>query len=71
MKRLTISFALTAILAAGAAHAQTWQMLASYPGVSAFQEVSGLGLELRGSDRLDFDGDGIADRPFISKDGSE
>lgn len=68
MKRLSILFALTAILAAGNAHAQEWQMLSSFPG----RPASTLRVtDTQGAQGRDFDGDGVADRPFISGTGSD
>ena len=76
MKRLSLSFVLTAMLTAGAAHAQEWQLLASFPGRPANASVASISLNfeeirVRWARFRDFDGDGIADQAFISKDGTE
>ncbi len=73
MKRLSLSFVLTAMLTAGAAHAQEWQLLASFPGRPANESIASVTLNFTKVEMRfrDFDGDGIADQAFISKDGTK
>ncbi len=70
MNRFVTVFAAAALLlslAAADARAQTWQMLASFPGrpASAFVFAAG-SVRFSVKDRLDFDGDGVAEIAMIA-----